>query len=342
MNQPLTPNDSNRSTTPAGRIKPISGTPPASPVFTIYIPIASLILLLLIFIYQFFFYSPQAKLKEKELEKEKEFANTLLNKELYQQAIDAYSTLLNNFKINKKQKANLYYLMATIYQDKLNNYPEALGYLYKIDVIHPDFSQIAEVKKRIVACLERLNKSLEARQELSRFTRMDQSQTPANPDDVIAEFGERKITRSEFDLFLKRLPESIQKTLGSTATRAELLQEYIVTEIMYQSAKRAQLDQDPQTLKAMEEAQKAILVQRLLQDKIGQQLQSIKPDDIQLYYQAQKSRYQDPKTGQTPPFEQIQHQVVQDYMSEKQTILYQNYIQQLIQSQQVRIYHNKL
>ncbi|MBP7461917.1 MAG: hypothetical protein KBA26_11565, partial [Candidatus Delongbacteria bacterium] len=283
MNQPLTPNDSNRSTTPAGRIKPISGTPPASPVFTIYIPIASLILLLLIFIYQFFFYSPQAKLKEKELEKEKEFANTLLNKELYQQAIDAYSTLLNNFKINKKQKANLYYLMATIYQDKLNNYPEALGYLYKIDVIHPDFSQIAEVKKRIVACLERLNKSLEARQELSRFTRMDQSQTPANPDDVIAEFGERKITRSEFDLFLKRLPESIQKTLGSTATRAELLQEYIVTEIMYQSAKRAQLDQDPQTLKAMEEAQKAILVQRLLQDKIGQQLQSIKPDDIQLY-----------------------------------------------------------
>ncbi|MBP7460939.1 MAG: hypothetical protein KBA26_06585, partial [Candidatus Delongbacteria bacterium] len=116
----------------------------------------------------------------------------------------------------------------------------------------------------------------------------------------------------------------------------------IVTEIMYQSAKRAQLDQDPQTLKAMEEAQKAILVQRLLQDKIGQQLQSIKPDDIQLYYQAQKSRYQDPKTGQTPPFEQIQHQVVQDYMSEKQTILYQNYIQQLIQSQQVRIYHNKL
>lgn len=342
MNSPLSPQDKSHPSTQPDRARSTVTPSQPSPVYSIYIPIASLIMVLLIFIYQFFFYSPQTKLKEKELDKEKEFANTLLNKELHQQAIDAYLNLLTTYKINKKQKANLYYLVATIYQDKLHDYPEALSYLYKIDVIYSDFALGSEVKKRIVACLERLDKTLDARQELSRFTNLDKTSASVDPNEIIAEFSDRKITQSEFNSFLKRLPESIQKNLGSSKTRMELLQEYIVTEIMYESAKRAQLDQDPQTRKAMEDAQKSILVQRLLQDKIGKELQSVKPEDIQLFYQSQKSNYQDPKTGKTPAFQEIQQQVLQDYMNEKQTVLYQNYIQQLMQSQQVKIYDQKL
>ncbi len=311
--------------------------------FSTYASIGSLLLLIIIFVYQFFFYSPQLKINSRDFELHKEYANTLLNKGLYSQAIDAYRELTTLYKINKKQSANLYYQIGTIFQENLHDYENALSSYYRVQINYPDFSAMAEVNKRIVACLERCNKSLDARQELARFTSSaDANYKPADHSTIVAEFNDRKINYGEFMDYLKRLPESVQKNITTPQARQEILTEYIVTEILFESAQRAQLQNDPEVRKALDEAEKMILVQQLLQLQIGKQLQDVKPEDVKLYYDANRDRYKDPNTGQPAPFETIAQQVAQEYVREKQSVLYQNYVQQLMQQQQVKIYQEKL
>ncbi len=310
-------------------------------IISTWVPIFSLLLLFIIFIYQFFYYSPQNKLQNKKYDGYLELANTLLNKNLYKQAINEFENLITNYKLNTNRKANIIYKIAIIYQDNLSDYANALRYLYKLNILYPEFPLMDDVNKRIVACLERLNQSLDAKEELDRFTGINKSKPKyIDNSEVIAKIGDRKITYSEFLSYINNLPETIKSTIKDKKSKIELLKEYLITELLYESAKRADFEKSPDVQKALSEAKKAILVQKLLKEKIGNQLKNINPEEILLYYKANKDRYKD-KNNNILPYDQVKDKVLNDYLKEKQNVIYNNYIQQLMRAENVEIYENK-
>ena len=307
-------------------------------LFTSVIPIFTLILLILIFVYQFFIYSPQMKIKQSDLDKEIEYANELINKGLYSQGVEVFQELLTSYKLKKEKKSNIVYRLGLVYQDQLNDFANALRYYYKINVMYPEFSMIGDVKKRIVQCLERLDKSLDAKNELSRFASMnDKKEYKQDHSEIIAQIGDRKITYGEFDGYLMSLPESIREKGIDKETRSKLLQEYIVGEILFESAQRSGYENDSDVSNALYQAKKAILVNKLLTEKIGEKIKDVDPTDLMNYYQSNISRYKAPDSENALPFEKVQDKVLNDYLMEKQQSVYENYIRELLRTSNVKI-----
>jgi len=92
-------------------------------------------------------------------DKKRELANVLYNQQLYPQAVSEYQDYLNRYSLPENEQANIMYMIANIYFDRLNDYENALSYYLRIKYLFPVSNLQAEVSKRIVECLERLKRS---------------------------------------------------------------------------------------------------------------------------------------------------------------------------------------
>ena len=128
-------------------------------------------------------------------QEKRELANVLYNQQLYSQAIAEYIDYLNNYPLDQSEQANISYMIANIYFDRLNDYENALAYYLRIKYLYPDSPLQADASKKMVACLENLRRSGDARQIVEQTAALDESQKPHNePGEVIARIGNRQIT----------------------------------------------------------------------------------------------------------------------------------------------------
>lgn len=281
-------------------------------------------------------------------EKKREFANVLYNQQLYDQAVAEYENYLRQYDLEPREQANISYQIANIYFDRLHDYENALSYYLRIKYLYPESNLQQEVGRKIVACLERLQRSTEAQQVIEQTAALDESQKPqSRPGEVIAKIGEREITSGDLQHELNKLPPYLQSQLQRREDKIEFLKQYIAQELLFDSAKRKGLDKDKEVREGIFQAQKALMAQKLLEEEIEEEvsLDKYSNADVELYYNANKEKYaekdENGNVKRIPEFQEIAQRVAQDFIQEKQQEAYNRLIDRLMKAEKVTIYEEK-
>ncbi|MDZ7266381.1 MAG: hypothetical protein ONB48_04100 [candidate division KSB1 bacterium] len=277
--------------------------------------------------------------------KVRDFANILYNRELYQHAVAEYQFYLQNYPLDEEEQANISFTIANIYFDRLRNYEAALAYYLRVKELYPRSGLVDDAGRRIVECLERLQRSADAQQALEESTLLDTSRvTKKRPGEVVAKIGDREITSGDLEFEIKNLPPFMLAQIKNRNDRLEFLRQYLATELLYDTAKRKGLERDQEVIDAAFRAKKNFMVQKLLQEEIAQKV-DFQESDLELYYRANLSRYAAAdSTGTRPPptFQEVRNRVMQDYVREKQQEAYDRLIERMMRAEGVVIYDDKV
>jgi len=279
-------------------------------------------------------------------EQARNFANELYNRQLFRQSAAEYERYLTTYQLDNDEQANISYHIGDIYFERLRDYENALAYYIRVKYVHPKEELAREVDKKIVACLERLQRPEDAKQTLTEATSLEPEKVETKrPGAVIARVGTHEITQGDIDFELNQLPPSIKAQYSDKEKKLEFLQQYILTDLLYDSAKRQGLENDKEVVEAAFQAKKSLMVQKLLQDQISSRV-NIEPSDVELFYQANKDRYaeKDDKGNvvSEKPFDEVQKQVTQDLYVKKQQEAYEELVQKLMRAENVQIYNDVL
>lgn len=278
-------------------------------------------------------------------EQVRDFANALYNRELYKQSIAEYERYLFTYPIPETEQANISFIIGNIYFERLKDYENALAYYLRIKELYEESPVLDEANKRIVECLERLQRSADAQQALEEATFLDPSKVQTKrPGEVIAKIGKREITTGDLEYEMKRLPPYMLEQIRNKSDKLEFLKQYIATELFYNTAKRKGLDRDPEVIEMAFQAKKHKMVEKLLQEELSQNI-DFEEDDLRTFYRANINRYVDKSdsTNQKQlPFEQVREQVTQDYIKSKQQSLYNRLVERMMRAEAVEIYEDKI
>lgn len=273
-------------------------------------------------------------------------ANAYYTNGLYEAAAREYLDYLEQYQIDANRRANTYYTIANIYFERLNDYEKALTYYFKIKYLYPESTLQGDVGKRIVNCLERLNKSADAVRLIEKEAALDKESVDDNlPGKVIAEIGSRKITQGDLDFEINKLPVYMQEQFKDKKNKKEYLQQYILQELLYDKAKRQQLDKDKEVIEGTFRAQKALMAEKILQAELEDKIK-IEPADVELYYMAHKDQYAEKNDKgeivRQKEFNEVQQQVARDLAVDRQQKAYQQLLNQLMKAENVKIYENRV
>lgn len=274
-------------------------------------------------------------------EKIREYAAELYNRYLFPQAIEQYRLYLNRVSADSEEQANITYRIADIYFDRLHDYENALAEFLKIKTFFPEATINNEVDKKIIACLERLQRPEDARQALSESADLEPPHRESRPGTVLAVMGDQEITQGDLDFEISQLPPEIREQFQNKEKKLEFLRRLVATELMYDSAKRQGLDKDQDVLENVFQAKKSFMVQKLLQEQISNRVK-IESQDVELYYKANMERYQEKDSEgnliRQIPLSEIQNQVARDLVQERQQQIYEDMINSYIRAENVKIF----
>ena len=132
----------------------------------------------------------------------------------------------------------------------------------------------------------------------------------------------------------------MQEAYKEDFKKVEFLRQYIATELMYDSAKRRNFENDKDIIERAFQAKKGLMVQKLLEEEIRSKV-NITESDLKNYYEAHKKEYiekdKDKKEKQKT-YEEARESVGQACVQEKQQEIYQVLINQLLKAEKVTIY----
>ncbi len=283
---------------------------------------------------------------KQDAEDVRDFASALYNNQLYAQSVAEYNYYLDNYDASDSEAANINYTIANIYFERVRNYEKALNYLLKIKHFYPESNLIDDVNKKMVECLERLERSTDAQQVLEESVLLDTEQSkPKRPGAVIAKIGKRSITTGDLAFEISQLPPYIRAQFDDKSKKADFLRQFIATELFYDSAKRQGLDKDKAVIEGAFQSKKNLMVQKLLEEKISENV-NVTESDVELYYKANREKYTvNDKQGNAKsikPFDEVRTQVMQDLILEKQKEAYELLVQRMMRAEAVEIYDDKL
>ena len=279
-------------------------------------------------------------------EKARNYANELYNRQLFKQSAEEYVRYLQNYKLNDKEQANVSYMVGDIYFERLKDYENALAFYIRTKYFNPKDDLKRSIDKKIVACQERLGRPEDARQTLKESTSLEPEKIKKKrPGRVVALIGTRQITQGDIDFELNQLPPELKSQYSSKEMKLQFLRQYLLTELLYDSAKRKGLEKDNDIIEAAFQAKKGIMVRKLLQEEISSKVK-VTPEDVELYYKANKEKYAEKdKEGnitREKSFQEVQQQVAQDFMMQKQQQVYDDLAQKLMRAEGVKIYDDVL
>ena len=286
---------------------------------------------------------PQPKF---DAEKIRDYANALYNRQLYQQAAREYNYYLQNYDLTESESANINYTIANIFFERMRDYENALTYFLKVKHLYPQSPLQDEVNKKMIECLERLDRSTDAQQVLEEATLLDPSQArKSRPGEVVAKIGKRKITTGDLEFEMSQLPPFIKSQISDKSKKVDFLKQYIATELLYDTARRKGLENDKEVIEGAFQAKKNLMVQKLLQEEISQQV-DVQESDVELYFKANNEIYAERddngKIVAIKSFEEVRSQVMQDFIREKQQQAYERLVQRMMRAEGVEIYEDLL
>ena len=273
-------------------------------------------------------------------------ANAYYTNGLYEASAMEYQAYLNQYDIDKSRTANTYYTIANIYFERIKDYDKSLEYLFKIKYLFPKSKLQNEVSKKIVACLEHLDRTTDAVRIYEKEAALNPDSVRKNrPGKVLAESGSHKVTQGDLEFEISKLPLYMSDQFKSKKKKEELVQQIIIQDLLYDSAKRKGLEKDKEVIEAAFNAKKSLMVQKLISEEIKDQVK-IDEDDVNLYYLAHKDKYTEKddkgKVLRQKSFQEVAQQAANDLFSERQTEAYQKMVQKLVQAQNVKIYNDRI
>ncbi len=279
-------------------------------------------------------------------ERVREYANALYNRQLYHQSVAEYNYYLDNYDLPPSEAANINYIIGNIYFERLRDYENALAYYLKVKHLYPESTLIDEVNKRMVQCLERLERTADAEQVMQEATLLDPTQArKSRPGEVVARIGKRRITTGDLDFEISKLPPYMRNQLSDPRKKIDFLKQFIATELFYDSAKRMGLDKDKDVIEATFQAKKNFMVQKLLEKEISESV-NITDSDVELYYKAHKERFAEKDDNgnitRIPSLDEVRTQVIQSLIRERQQQAYNKKLQKMMRDLAVEIYEDKI
>jgi len=283
-------------------------------------------------------------------EKQREYANALFNRELYSQAVEEYKNYLQSYTVPDNIRAGITYEIGNIYFERLNDYENAMAYFLKVKYLFPESNLVNEANKKIVASLERLDKSIDAEQALKESALLDPSQIEKQfPGEVVAEIGERKITISYLNHLINKeqnsLPQEYRKKSIEREDRLEFIKRYLMVELLYNSAVRKGLDKEKEIVEAVYQAKKTYMANRLVGEELRDKIK-ITNEDLELYYKANKDKFvekdDEGETTKEKSFEEAREEVFNMLRSERERSAMDDLLQRLMIAQNVQIFEDKI
>jgi hypothetical protein len=216
----------------------------------------------------------------------------------------------------------------------------------RIKYLYPESNLQSDVGKRIVNCLERLERSQDAQRVLEKETALKPDDIQdQKPGAVIAKIGKKEFTQGDLDFEIEQLPTYLQNQLQSKEGKIEFLRQYLAEELLYDSAKRQNLDKDKEIIEGTFRAKKSLMAQKILKEEI-QKMVSIEQSDVELYFKANKEKYAEKDEGgkivRQKSFQESAQQVAQDLFQERQQEAYQKLLERLMKAENVTIYEKRI
>jgi parvulin-like peptidyl-prolyl isomerase len=220
----------------------------------------------------------------------RDLAGKLLSAGLKGKAIEQYELYLAEADLASDRRAKITYTLGTLCMEE-GDYEDALSWLYQVEMLDPKTELAPEVGSKIVACLERLGRFAQAQYSLDARSSLDKAgRDEFKGDEVVARVGNDVITLGELDEAIDALPEWMRSAVEDPAQKRAFLEQYVAEELIFQKAKRLELDKDPSVRKQAERATRQLMIQKVLEDEIKAKVK-ISDDDVDLYYRAHADRY---------------------------------------------------
>jgi len=256
-------------------------------------------------------------------EAQKDLAMKLERQELSGPAAAAWQEYLAAAQPNTEERAKIWYRIGKLRQGA-GEHEKALESYYRSESFARLDDLGPEISRRTQECLEARGKFAALRYELAERVGVG-DQKDAGGEEVVAEIGPQKITKADLDRrieeqierqltrFAAYMPdeqrrkqkEALLKQFSSAQQRLQLLNQFVVEEVLYRRARADKLADDPVTRGMLRDAERGILAQKVIEKELADQIR-ITPGDMKTYYEAHKKDYVRPARAQ------ISHILVKD------------------------------
>lgn len=267
-------------------------------------------------------------------DKQREYANKLKAEGLNKEAIAEYEKYLAMQNVDKETQSNIYYNIGKIAEES-GDYEQALAFFYRVELVNPDINIKQELGEHIVACLEKMGRGIDAQNALEKRTALEQK--PEAGGKVIARIGKEYITDTQLNGELEKLPEWMREEYSKPDKKIEFLKQYLAMELLHRKAKRLGFDKDLDIRQKLDGVLKELMVQKLLEKEIAEKVK-ITPNEVELYYKANKDKYINEETKTESPLSEVKDRVSYEYQMERQKLAYQELLEETLKAEDVEIY----
>ena len=117
----------------------------------------------------------------------------------------------------------------------------------------------------------------------------------AADDPVVAEIGAEKITLSQFNEEIKKLPPNLKQMATDPRMQKEFLDQLATSHLIYQMGIKQGIDKDPVVKSQVEDATRKIVLSTLLQREIESRIKQPTDKEIEQYYQTHAAEFKQAK-----------------------------------------------
>jgi len=271
-------------------------------------------------------------------------------------AARAWEDYLEASDAGAEKRARIWYRIGTIRQET-GSYEEALDAYYRSESHAPVDELQSEISRRVAECLESLGRYAALSSELERRTAAPGMERPGTV--VLAEIGDRKITRADLDMMIEAevdvqlsqlagglnpeeraaqkemVLENIRKQGGYT----QWLDRFLAEELLYRRAREEKLHEDAAYRVISRNLDRKLLAQRLLDRTVSAGV-SVTPEEMQAYYDANPSEFEE--DGKLKPFEEVQERIYMTIRSRKEMGIKRRFLDELKERYDVVIHRSEL
>ncbi|MEA3347434.1 MAG: peptidylprolyl isomerase [Pseudomonadota bacterium] len=114
-------------------------------------------------------------------------------------------------------------------------------------------------------------------------------------DPVVAEIGSEKLTLSQFQAELDKLPPNLKQMASDKKMQKEFLEQLATSRLLYQEGVKQGLTKDPVIKAQIDEATRKIVLSALLQREIENRIKAPSPAEVNQYYLTHADEFQQEK-----------------------------------------------
>lgn len=271
-------------------------------------------------------------------------------------AVSAWEDFLDASDAGSEKRARIWYRIGTIRQEA-GSYEEALDAYYRSESHESAEGLESEISRRVAECLESLGRYAALSSELETRTAVPGAERPGA--EVLAEIGDRKITKADLDMMIEAEvdaqlsqlagglnPEerAAQKEMALENIREQggyiqWLDRFLAEELLYRRAREEKLHEDAEYRVIARNLDRKLLAQRLLDRTVSAEV-SVTPEEMKAYYEANPSEFE--KEGNLKPFEEVQEGIYMTIRSRKQIEIQKRLLDELKERYDVVIHRSEL